>query len=53
MYELHEVSNPYIDSVNVENGFTIITMGVDQMWVDPDTNETRVITEYYDRLYDE
>ncbi len=46
-YEIYESSNPYFVSAEVNEESTIITWGVDQLYVDPDTNEQEIFTEYF------
>lgn len=47
-FQLHQVSNPYFSNVRVlENGEIIVEQAVDQLWVNPDTNEEEIITEYF------
>jgi len=50
MFDLYQTSNPYeYDYYTKDNGDFVIVMGVDQLYVDPDINEQKVITEYYER----
>lgn len=48
-WQIHETSNPYFmaATTNPETGEMEILMGVDQLGVDPETNEQQVIQESY------
>lgn len=51
-YEMYETSNPYFIGAEVNEEATVITWGVDQLYIDPDSNEQEVFTEYYnERMY--
>ena len=48
-WTIHETSNPYFDgAVTSEDGTLVIRMAVDQLWIDPDTNEQQILKEYYE-----
>lgn len=46
-WEIYETSNPYLSNISIDDNNLIIEMGVDQLWIDPDTNEQKVIEEYW------
>jgi len=49
MLTIHESSNPYFNSARItEDGNIIIEWSVDQLFVDPDTNEQQVVTECFE-----
>ena len=50
MLTIHETSNPYFHSARTEEDVIVIEWAVDQLWVDPDTNEQQILTEYYETV---
>lgn len=48
-WQIHETSNPYLLAIqpNPETGEPEILMAIDQLEVDPETNEQRIVQEAY------
>jgi hypothetical protein len=47
---MHQTSNPYPHSgrVDPDTDEVVVEWAVDQLWINPDTNEQKILTEYWD-----
>ena len=50
----HVSSHPYFVSAHTEDDDIVIEWAVDQLWIDPDTNEQKVLADiYHERVKNE